>query len=110
MRRSGVFRPETIRRKTQSRDAMRHITALLLGSIAIASAEASPNGFVGPEACAPCHAAQFGTQKTSRHALALRQIGQSTAFKGQPPIIERDYSITYETKPDGIEVRVDAAG
>lgn len=110
MRHSGVFRPENILPRTRSPDAMRGITALLLGSMAIASAESFPNGFVGPEACAPCHAAQYGTQKTSRHALALRPIGQSTAFKGQPPITERDYSTTYETKPDGVQVRVDAAG
>jgi predicted CXXCH cytochrome family protein len=54
------------------------IGLLLLGHFAARAEE--PTGFVGGQACAGCHTAQFNAWKGSHHALAMQKASEATVF------------------------------
>jgi hypothetical protein len=63
--------------------------------------------FVGPEACAKCHAAQFRTQSDSRHAAALRRAEHSglASLLSARPVRERSgIEFSYRTSSNGVNV------
>ena len=89
---------------------MRRAVPLLVGIAAIAAAETTDKGFAGPEACAPCHRAEFDKQNTSRHALALRPMAVSFVSKALEGIADGDFSLAYTPKSDAVQVQVNGPG
>src|SRR4051794_20979916 len=89
---------------------MRRVVPLLFSIAAIAAAETTDKSFVGPEACAPCHRAEFDKQNTSRHALALRPIAQSPVSKELKEIADGAFSVAYSPTRDAVQVQVNGPG
>src|SRR5579863_5445322 len=61
----------------------RYLTALVIAGCAMpASGADAASGYVGGEACAKCHAAQFESQSKTAHAHALRRAQASDPGPG----------------------------
>jgi hypothetical protein len=85
---------------------LRVVAAVLL----ISGLRAQPTGFVGPEACAPCHQAEYEKQTRSRHAKALRPIVDSPIAAAFKQVRDGPSTVEYERVGEGVRVSVSEAG
>ena len=74
--------------------------------IFIGRCSAVDSPYIGPEACAKCHPAEYRKQVRSHHAGALRPIAQSPIYElllQSPPRA----NLAYKARKDGVELTVD---